>query len=922
MADTLKTYREKRNFTLTSEPAEGGEANPDALAFVVQKHWASRLHYDFRLELDGAMKSWAVPKGPTYDPTVKRMAVQVEDHPIAYNQFEGEIPKGQYGAGKVIIWDEGVWQPLSDPSKGYRDGHLKFELHGAKLHGRWALVRMKGKGEKQVPWLLIKEKDALAKPESEFSLVDEYPDSVVPLRGERRDATSTKRGAKGAGRAAAKTAPARAATQARVPADSRSGRDKADGETPADHASADGAASGTDLPGRAAPLPETLRPQLATLVERPPHAPGEWIHELKFDGYRVVARLDRGEARLFTRNGHDWTAQMPQLARAISALPVENAWIDGEIVVMADDGNPSFQALQNAFDQERAERILFYAFDLPYVTGRDLREEPLWRRREILEQVIARGEDPLRFSAAFDKPVSDLVASACKLGLEGIIAKRRDAPYVTRRSDTWIKLKCARRQEFVIAGYTEPQGSRVGLGALVLAVHDQEGALRHAGNVGTGFDDRMLEDLVARLRKIERADSPLAPGAKPGRKVHWVEPRLVAEVSFGEWTGAGHVRHAVYRGLREDKPASAIVRETPERGAGPADADADTGTAKARSGRGKAGAGPKGRAAAVPDTDAASDRQTGSEIRAPTKKGNARAKAAQNDIGARARPGRLTSPDRVIDEQSGATKLDLARYYALVAPQILPHLSGRPTSFLRAPAGIGAAMFFQKHLEHAMPGVRTLPQELDPDHPPLLEVPSDTALMSAVQMNVVEFHTWNAHKDAIDKPDRMVFDLDPGEGVQWNAVVEGAQLVRTLLQELDLTAWLKTSGGKGLHVVVPLRRQHDWDTVKRCAQAIVRHLAQTVPQRFVAKSGPRNRVGKIFVDYLRNGFGATTVAAWSARARPGLGVSVPLAWDELKAVKRGDQWTVRNIHERLDVGDTPWDDYSPQSLTTALKAFE
>ena len=909
MADSLKTYREKRNFALTSEPKEGGQANPHALAFVVQKHWASRLHYDFRLELDGAMKSWAVPKGPTYDPTVKRMAVQVEDHPIAYNQFEGEIPKGQYGAGKVIIWDEGIWQPLSDPRQGYRDGHLKFELHGAKLHGRWALVRMKGKGEKQVPWLLIKEKDALAKPESELSLVDEYPDSVVPLRGARPDgeAAASQEGegapkprtAKRAGRASAKASSrARAAAQAGVPP-------------------ASGAAE-SELPGRAGPLPDTLRPQLATLVERPPHAPGEWIHELKFDGYRVTARLDKGEARLYTRNGHDWTARMPQLAAALAALPVENAWIDGEIVVMADDGNPSFQALQNAFDEARSERILYYAFDLPYVTGRDLREEPLWRRREILEQVIARGEDPLRFSAAFDKPVSDLVASACKLGLEGIIAKRRDSPYVSRRSDTWIKLKCARRQEFVIAGYTEPQGTRVGLGALILAVHDQEGTLRHAGNVGTGFDDRMLAELVSRLRKIERADSPLAPGAKPGRKVHWVEPRLVAEVSFGEWTGAGHVRHAVYRGLREDKPASAIVRETPERGAGPADKQADAGAKSDR----RVQAAVTKKARSTKEAGAADKAATGeSGKKAKASKGNGAARAAQDDTGARAKPGRLTSPDRVIDEQSGTTKLDLARYYALVAPQILPHLAGRPTSFLRAPAGIGAAMFFQKHLEHAMPGVLTLPQALDPDHPPLLEVPSDAALMSAVQMNVVEFHTWNAHKDAIGKPDRMVFDLDPGEGVSWSAVVEGAQLVRTLLQELGLASWLKTSGGKGLHLVVPLRRQHDWDTVKGCAQAIVRHLAQTVPQRFVAKSGPRNRVGRIFADYLRNGFGATTVAAWSARARPGLGVSVPLAWDELTSIKRGDQWTVRNIHERLDVGDTPWDDYRPQSLTTALDAF-
>lgn len=871
MADSLKTYRQKRNFSVTSEPESGGEENPEALAFVVQKHWASRLHYDFRLELDGAMKSWAVPKGPSFDPTVKRMAVQVEDHPIAYNQFEGEIPAGQYGAGKVIIWDEGHWTPLTDPRKGYRDGHLKFELHGAKLRGRWALVRMKGRGEKQQPWLLIKEKDAEARAEADFSVVDEAPDSVVPLRSQ-----------------AAKKAPARGrarTTRAMAP--------PAD-ETPA-------------LPGEAAPLPARFSPQLATLVERAPHDSEDWVYELKFDGYRILARLEDGRATLYTRNGHDWTARMPQLARALESLRVKDAWFDGEIVVLADDGNPSFQLLQNAFDQERAERILFYVFDLPYVTGRDLRSAPLSVRRQVLETVLHDAEDPVRFSASFDKPAADLVASACRMGLEGIIGKRRDAPYVSRRSDSWIKLKCARRQEFVIVGYTEPQGSRVGLGSLLLAVHDDKGELRYAGNVGTGFDDALLAELTRKLDKLRRDDSPLAAGQKVGRKAHWVEPKLVAEVSFGEWTGAGHVRHSVFRGLREDKPARAIVREEPERGAGGAERGADDGSAgrraehaaPARKGRqGKAGKADAGKAEA----------------------GAQPARAAGGAAASRVKPGRLTHPERVIDTESGATKLDLARYYALVAPLMLPHLAGRPVAFLRAPQGVGKQMFFQKHLEHAMPGVVTLPK-LDPGHPPLLEVASAEALMSAVQMNVVEFHTWNAHKDAIEKPDRIVFDLDPGEGVTWPTVVEGAQLLRVLLTELGLASWLKTSGGKGLHVVVPLRRQLDWDTVKGGAQAIVRHLAATLPDRFVAKSGPRNRVGKIFVDYLRNGRGATTVAAWSARARPGLGVSVPLAWDELERVKHGDQWNVRNIHERLDVGDAPWDDYAPQPLAQALKTL-
>jgi len=816
MADSLKRYREKRDFKQTPEPADGGQANEGARAFVVQKHWASRLHYDFRLELDGAMKSWAVPKGPSFDPSVKRMAVQVEDHPIAYNQFEGEIPKGQYGAGKVIIWDEGVWVPVGNPRQGYRDGHLKFDLHGAKLRGRWALIRMKGREtEKQPPWLLIKDRDGEARSEREFSVVDEMPDSVVPLRKRRAQTASARNNAK---------------------------------KKTADNA-------GDGIPGKPADLPEEFKPQLATLVDRPPRG-GDWLYEVKYDGYRILARLEDGKARLYTRNGHDWTARLPHLARAIGQLDVPSAWIDGEIVVLADNGAPSFQALQNAFDRKRPAAIVYYVFDMPYVAGRDVRAEPLHARRAWLRQLVAANaaalQDTVRFSETLDATPAQLVASACKMGLEGIIGKRRDASYVSRRSDSWIKLKCAQRQEFVIVGYTSPQGARQGFGALLLAVHDKDGQLRYAGKVGTGFDTQGLESLARQLQALAVADSPLAAAAKAPRGAHWVKPQLIAEVSFAEWTASGHVRQASFRGLRSDKPPQAIERETP-----------------------------------VP-----------------------------------ARASRLTHPERVIDSSTGLTKLDLARYYGLVAPLLLEHLRGRPVSFLRAPAGIGGELFFQKHPDTAsMPGVRSLPRSLDPGHAPLVEVASLEGIMSATQMNVVEFHTWNAVKTAIGKPDRMLFDLDPGEGVKWAAVRQAAELVHVLLHELGLQAWLKTSGGKGLHVVVPLRRQYDWDAVKGFSQAVVQHLAKTVPQLFVAKSGPRNRVGKVFADYLRNGFGATTVAAWSARARPGMGISVPLGWDELASLERSDQWTVANIHTRLDVGNAPWDDYAPQALGAAMKAL-
>ncbi|WP_231689784.1 DNA ligase D, partial [Achromobacter sp. 2789STDY5608628] len=631
------------------------------------------------------------------------------------------------------------------------------------------------------------------------------------------------------------------------------------------------------LPGVAAALPDRLKPQLATLVEGVPRqADPDWLYEMKFDGYRLLARLDHGEVRLYTRNGHDWAPKLPHLVAALRRMPLETAWLDGEIVMLADHGAPSFQALQNAFDGERTGAILFYAFDLPYVTGRDLRGEPLRVRRAVLARVMdAAGGDPLRLSDAFDAAPADLVASACRMGLEGIIAKRLSSPYVSRRSDNWIKLKCARRQEFVVVGYTDPQGARVGLGALLLAYHDEAGQLVYAGKVGTGFDDAGLAALRERLQALETRQASVKAGGG-GRGTHWVRPELVAEVSFGEWTESGHVRHPVFRGLRTDKPARAITREV---------------AMTAGKTPGKATA----KAAAKPPRQAAKT-----------------ATAA----------GKLTHPERVIDPFTGLTKLDLARYYGLVAPMLLRHLKDRPVSFLRAPAGIEGEFFFQKHLEAPMPGVKPLPQALDPDHPPLMEVPTPRAIMSAAQMNVVEFHTWNAVKRAIGKPDRMVFDLDPGEGVTWDAVRRSAQLLRVLLTEIGLACWLKTSGGKGLHVVVPLRRQHDWDTVKAFSQAIVQHLARTLPQVFVAKSGPKNRVGRIFADYLRNGFGATTVAAWSARARPGMGVSVPLAWEELDAVRASNQWTIANIHERLDVGDTPWDDYAPQAIAGAMRAMD
>ncbi len=816
--DLLKQYRLKRTFTLTPEPAEHGESLAKAagaeLSYVIQKHWASSLHYDFRLEFDGVLKSWAVPKGPSLDPHIKRMAVQVEDHPLSYASFEGTIPAKQYGAGKVIIWDRGTWLPLEDAANGFREGRLKFEIFGEKLRGKWMLVRMKGRDEKQPPWLLIKERDT-ATPSSKTS-------ASVP--------TAAKRTA----------------------------------------------------------LPFQIAPQLATLVDAPPAA-GHWLYELKFDGYRIMARIDGDDVRCLTRNGHDWTDKMPQLVQSLRAWGLESAWLDGEIIVPDPQGIPNFQLLQNAFDASgeaasapHAAALVYYLFDLPFSAHHDLRDVALVERRAQLQQLMqSNTADNLKFSETFDHAPQDLFASACKLGFEGLIGKRADAPYQSGRSLAWIKLKCGQRQEFVICGFTDPKGSRTGLGALLLGVHDAQGGLQYAGNVGTGFNEKLLVELRGKLNKLEVGSSPFASQAVIVGKPHWVTPSLLAEISFASWTASSRVRHAVFRGLRTDKPPQAITRD-----------EAMTPVTLKKS--------IKGAVKKPPDTASPPTSPLPAALR-------------------------VTHAERVIDQQSGITKLDLVQYYALAAPLMLPHLTGRPVSLVRVPSGVGGAVFFQKHANDGeVPGITLLDRALDPGHMPLLEIHTVDALLSAAQMNTIEFHTWNATAQSIEKPDRMTFDLDPGDNLAWPRMQEAAVLVKTMLETLGLAAFLKTSGGKGLHVVVPLKKQHGWEAVKEFSHHVVSHLGKTLPQIFVAKSGPKNRMGKIFVDYLRNGFGATTACAWTARARPGMGVSVPVGWGELPSLRSGAHWTVQNVADRLKVGNTPWDGYekAAQRLGPAMKALD
>ena len=832
MAREQSEYNRKRNFERTSEPPERPgkrRSKAGALRFVVQKHDARRLHYDFRLELDGTLKSWAVPKGPSLDPRDKRLAVHVEDHPLDYASFEGSIPEGSYGAGDVIVWDHGIWQPQGDPAAAYAAGKLKFTLVGEKLTGDWTLVRTRlpGNSEKQ-QWLLIKERDDIARPSDEYDIVEAQPQSVISGTLVGGPSKAPKR------KGASKTKESQAASPA---------------------------------------FPDSLAPQLATLVDRPPE--GDWLYEVKYDGYRILARITNGEVRLFTRNGHDWTQRLPQQAKALAKLGLEDSWLDGEVVALNKEGLPDFQQLQNAFDIGRSHDLSYFLFDAPFLNGQDLRQSPLEQRREQLKAILGDTRNtPLRFSDAFTAHHRDIVESACAMSLEGVIGKRSGSLYVSRRNPDWIKLKCRLRQEFVIVGHTSPKGSRSGFGALLLAVNEDDG-LRYAGRVGTGFGEAALKDIHQRLHKLARADSPLAGklSTTQARGVSWVEPQLVGEVEFAEWTREGIVRQASFIALRSDKPAAQIIRERP--GATPA---------------------------AEPEKRA--------------KRNGAKASGKPVVAGVA-----ISNPQRVIDPESGITKLELVEFYASIGDWLLPFLNNRPVSLLRAPEGVGGEQFFQKHAERlAIPNIKHLDQALDPGHARLMEIDSLPALVGAAQMGCIEFHTWGATSDRIETPDHFVLDLDPDPALPWRSMLEATQLTLTVLDEIGLQAFLKTSGGKGIHIIVPLARRADWDTVKAFAKALAQFMARQLPERFTATSGPKNRVGKIFLDYLRNGRGASTVAAYSVRARPGLPVSVPIARDELDGLRSAGQWTVGNLEQRLDgLKRDPWEGYANrQRITRAM----
>lgn len=861
----LSEYQKKRDFSRTPEPAGAAvQAAPaGALSFVVQKHAARRLHYDFRLELDGVLKSWAVPKGPSADPAEKRLAVHVEDHPLEYGGFEGVIPAGNYGAGASMIWDRGTWTPLDpDPRAAYAKGALKFELHGEKLHGRWALVRMTGKraGRDRENWLLIKERDAAAQPGSGDAIVADNPLSAVSKRtideiAADRDRIWGPNGEEPGG----EPGPARRST----------------GPAPADPAAMAGA--------KKAPLPTQPRPLLATSAAAAPDGP-DWLHEIKFDGYRLLARVDGGRVQLLTRSGLDWTGKFAALAARLAQLPVTAALIDGEIVHLEPDGTTDFGHLQDAIANERTDPLVFYAFDLIHLDGWDLSGAGLEARKAALATLVPTDTaDLLRYSDHQIGRGPEFFRHACSYRLEGIVSKRRDSPYRAGRHACWLKIKCANREEFVVIGFSDQEGARLGLGALLLGYYDRDGELRYAGRVGTGFRDAQLTDLRRRLEPLVQARRPvktLPPGAVV-KGVHWTAPQLVAEIRYGGWTPDAVLRHATFLGLREDKPAREVVRPAP--GPSPAAPPA----AKPAAANAAAPAGP-------PVTIARDGSTTFAGVR-------------------------LTHAERILYPEEGFSKLDLARYYAAVAEWALPHLAGRPLSLVRAPDGVGGQLFYQKHVGTAVPAAV---KRIEIDGELHLAVEDLEGLLSLVQISVVEIHPWGSRLGKIEQPDRITFDLDPDEGLAWARVTEAALEIRDFLAGLGLDSFAKTTGGKGLHVVVPVTPRLGWDEVKAFAKAVADALAARHPQRYTANQLKRQRQGRIYIDYLRNARGATAVGAYSTRARPGATVSTPLAWDEVEAGVPPAQFTLATVPARLgSLRADPWAalGQTRQSITAAIR---
>ena len=795
----LSVYKQKRDFEKTPEPPGKRERTPKhkQLSFTVQEHHARRPHYDFRLELDGVLKSWAVPKGPSLDPSRKSLAIEVEDHPLEYGDFEGTIPKGQYGGGSVLLWDRGTWEPLEEPHEAFKHGKLHFMLHGRKLQGEWTLVRFHGAEEKhRRHWLLMKNRDGEAA--TGGSILEEKPASVKTNR---------------------------------LIEEIGAGESKKEKQW-------------TDS------MPMDFRPQLATWTAHPP-AGEDWLHEVKLDGYRLLVRVQSGKVQLITRGGEDWTHRFPRLAKELAHVP-GRAVLDGEVLVLDEQGRSHFQLLQNAWKNDGKADPVIFLFDLLYRDRKDLRDEPLIERKKLLRTMVDElNQQRVKFNDHVLGNGQAVVDAACRMHLEGIVSKKIDARYVGGRTRSWLKSKCGYRQEFVIIGYTDPRGSRQEFGSLLLGYHDPEGRLVYAGRVGTGFDAGLLKQVKKEMTAHARPSAPtdVSPPAREKRMAHWIAPRLVAEIKFAGWTSDNLIRQGAFLGLRRDKPAEAIVREDK----------------------------------AAPKLVSRKERTTASPV-AP-------------EIA-------LTHPDRVVFPGTKITKAILADYYDLVAERMMPHIVDRPLTIMRYPTGIGGPSFIQRHITGAPPaGIAEIPAGGER----YVMIRGASGLRALVQMNAIEIHAWGCAPGKPENPDRLVFDLDPDIGLPWGRIIKAARQIMEILISVELRPFVKTTGGKGLHVIVPILPTVDWDRAKAFSKSIAEDMVRRDHDKYTANMRKANRTGRIFIDYLRNGRTATSAAPYSVRAREGAPVSMPIDWDELDSLKGADDVTVENARRYLKShADDPW----------------
>jgi bifunctional non-homologous end joining protein LigD len=856
----LAEYQAKRDFSRTAEPS--GERTVPAserLRFVIQKHAASRLHYDLRLELDGVFKSWAVTRGPSFDPADKRLAVEVEDHPLDYGDFEGTIPEGEYGGGTVQMWDRGYWAPEDgkDPAKSLARGELKLVMEGERMHGGWVLVRMgpDRRGGKRTNWLLIKHRDGAAQPGHGADVLEE----------DRSVASGRKMADIAAGKGRAPN-PFVMAQKGRADAVWRSN------QAEKDHAPPKAKPSARNTATRSGAMPDFVQPELCDSVDRPPQGPG-WGHEIKFDGYRMQLRVEGGQGVLRTRKGLDWSYRYPEIARAGNALP--DCLIDGEVVALDENGAPDFAGLQAAMADGKTASLIFFVFDLLFADGEDLRELPLKERKRRLQAFLKplKGADAerIRFVEHFETAGESVLASACRMSLEGIISKKLDAPYRSGRSGAWTKAKCRAGHEVVIGGWTTTNGA---FRSLITGVY-RDGRLVHVGRVGTGFGREKVAGLLPKLQALEVKTSPFsgADAPKNAANIHWVKPQLVAEIEYAGFTAGGNIRQAAFKALREDKPAQEVEAETP---APLKDAElAEPKPAK----------GPKGGSNVVMGVT-------------------------------------ISNPDKVLwpaeNGEPAVTKLEMARYYESVAEWMMPHIRGRPSSVIRAPDGIKGEFFFQRH---AGKGASSLIEQVEVlgDHKPYIEIDRPEGIIAMAQTGAVEIHPWNCEPFRYEVAGRLVFDLDPAPDVDFAEVIVAAREMKQRLEALGLQSFCKTTGGKGLHVVTPLRGGRsaiEWPLAKAFAREVCVRMAADSPGDYLVNMSKKQRGGRIFLDYLRNDRLSTAVAPFSPRGRPGAPVSMPLTWSQVRAGLDPKRYTIRTAAQ-LFARSKAWEGYDEAAAPLA-----